>query len=112
MILSTVPGIVTLESSAILEASRFRSAIRADLAMRGFANSFLTLARLARPDSSLACLCAMHSQYHRRASCAVPFRTPPSFSELSGLCAKRGIHLETKGSKWPIWILNPTSLGF
>jgi hypothetical protein len=44
---STVPGIVTLGSSAIREASRFRSATFADLAMRGFVISFLTLASVA-----------------------------------------------------------------
>jgi hypothetical protein len=46
MILSTVPGMVTLGCSEIREVSRFSSAILADLAMLGFAISFLTLARV------------------------------------------------------------------
>ena len=47
MILSTVPGIVVLGCSGIREVSKFSSAILADLAMRGFAISFVTLARVA-----------------------------------------------------------------
>ena len=47
MILSTVPGMVTLGCSGIRVASRFSSAIRADLAMRGLAISFVMLARVA-----------------------------------------------------------------
>jgi hypothetical protein len=51
---------VTLGSSGIRVVSRFSSAILADLAMRGFAISFLTLARVALLDSFLAFLCIMH----------------------------------------------------
>jgi hypothetical protein len=40
--------------SEIRAVSRFRSAILADLAMRGFAISFLTLARVASSKSFLA----------------------------------------------------------
>jgi hypothetical protein len=43
MILSTVPGMVTLGCSGIRVVSRFSSAIRADLAMRGFPISLVTL---------------------------------------------------------------------
>ena len=54
MILSTVPGMVTLGCSGIRVASRFSSAIRADLAMRGFPISCATLARVALLSSFLA----------------------------------------------------------
>jgi hypothetical protein len=47
MILSTVPDIVVLGCSGIRDISSFSSAIRADLDMRGFANSFLTPAVVA-----------------------------------------------------------------
>jgi hypothetical protein len=60
MILSTVPGIVTLGCSGIREVSKFSSAIFADLAMRGFAISRLTLASDALPVFFLAFLCIMH----------------------------------------------------
>jgi hypothetical protein len=49
MILLTVPGMVVLGCSRMRVVSRFSSAILADLAMRGFAISFLTLARVALP---------------------------------------------------------------
>lgn len=47
MILSTVPDMVALGCSGIRALSRFSAATFADLAMRGFAISFLTLARVA-----------------------------------------------------------------
>jgi len=47
MILSTAPGMVTLGCSRIRVVSKFSSAILADLAIRGFSISFLTLARVA-----------------------------------------------------------------
>jgi len=50
MIFSTVPSIATLGSSRIRSLSRFNSKILADLAMRGFAISFVTLARVALAD--------------------------------------------------------------
>jgi hypothetical protein len=43
MILLTVPGTVILGCSGMRAVSKFISAIRADLAMRGFAISFFTL---------------------------------------------------------------------
>jgi hypothetical protein len=49
----------TLGCSEIRAVSKFSSAILADLAMRGFAISFLTLARIAVPDSCLVFLCGM-----------------------------------------------------
>jgi hypothetical protein len=49
MILSTVPGMVVLGCSRIRAVSRFSSAILPDLDMRGFAISFLTLARVELP---------------------------------------------------------------
>jgi hypothetical protein len=53
MILSTFPGIVVLGCSTIRSVSSFSSAILADLAMRGFAISFFTLARVAWTDRFL-----------------------------------------------------------
>jgi hypothetical protein len=52
-ILSTVPEMVVLDRVGILSFSRCSSAILADRAMRGFAISFLTLARALSPDSFL-----------------------------------------------------------
>ncbi len=75
MILSTVPGMVALGCSGMREVSRFSSATLADLAMRGFAISLLTLARVALADSFFDFLCGMHPYWHRDASHAVPFRT-------------------------------------
>jgi hypothetical protein len=43
--------------------------------MRGFAISFLTLARVASSRSLLAFLCSTHRLWHRDGSRAVPFRT-------------------------------------
>ena len=60
MILSTVPGIVMLGCSEIRAVSKFSSAIFADLAMRGFAISLLTLIRVALPVFFLVFLCIMH----------------------------------------------------
>ena len=61
MILSTVPGMVVLGCSLVRAVSRFSSAIPADLAMRGFAISFLALANVARPDFVLLFFCGMNS---------------------------------------------------
>jgi len=47
---------VVLGCSRMRVVSRFSSAILADLAMRGFAISFLTLARVALPDFVLTFL--------------------------------------------------------
>jgi hypothetical protein len=58
MILSTIPGAVVLGCSRALAVSRFSSATLADLAMRGFAISFLTLAYVA-PDFVLLFLWSM-----------------------------------------------------
>ena len=46
MIFLTVPGMVVLGCSIFRPVSRFSSAILADLAVRGFAISFLPLARV------------------------------------------------------------------
>jgi len=64
MILSTIPDIVVLGCSGILAVLRFNSAILADLVIRGFANSFLTLAYVARPDFVLPFSCGMHPSWH------------------------------------------------
>ena len=61
MILSTVPGIVVLGCSRIREVSRFSAAILPDLAMRGFAISFLTLARVDSLGFFLAFLAFLRS---------------------------------------------------
>jgi hypothetical protein len=44
MVLARLPGVIR-------PANRFKASSRADFAMRGFAISFLTLARVASPDS-------------------------------------------------------------
>ena len=54
MILSTIPGMVVLAHSEIRAVFRFTSSLHADLAMRGLANSFLTLASVALSNSFLA----------------------------------------------------------
>ena len=77
MILSTVPGMVVLGCSRVRAVSRFSSVILADLAMRGFAISFLTLARIARPDFVLRFFFGMYSSWHRGGSAAVQFHTVP-----------------------------------
>ena len=61
MILSTVPDIMVLGCSGIRAVSRFISATLADLAMRGFAISFVTLARVAVSDCLLVLLCNIHA---------------------------------------------------
>ncbi len=61
MILSTVPGMVALGGCGVRVVSRFSAAILADLAMRGFAISVWTLARVALPDSVSAFFCRMQS---------------------------------------------------
>ena len=52
-------GIVVLGCFGIREVSRSNSAIFADLAMRGFAISIVTLARVASSASCLSLLCGM-----------------------------------------------------
>ena len=97
MILSTVPGTVVLGRSGTRAISRFRSAILADLAMRGLAISFLTLARVESLSSFLdflafLCLldflCSMLPSFRRGEGRAVPFRTLANL----GLICVRGIH--------------------
>jgi lipid-binding SYLF domain-containing protein len=46
--------------------------------MRGFAISFLTLARVGLSCFCLAFLCSMHPSWHRDRGHAVPFRTEGS----------------------------------
>ena len=59
-VLSTVQRMVKLGCLGIRVVSRISSIILADLAMRGFAISFLTLARVASPRSFFRFLCRMH----------------------------------------------------
>jgi hypothetical protein len=59
MILSTVQGVVVLGSLGIRVVSRIGSIILADLDMRGFAISFLTLACVVSARSFLRFLCRM-----------------------------------------------------
>src|SRR5579872_2881883 len=75
MILPTVPERVVLGRSGIRAVSSFSSAIFADLAMRGCAISFLTLASDAFSNLFLLFLSNMHPSCHRDGSRAVPFRT-------------------------------------
>ena len=53
MILLTLPDRVALARPGTRSASRFNSAFRADFVIRGFAISFLMLARVALSDSFL-----------------------------------------------------------
>jgi len=75
MILATVPGMVVPGCSGIRAVFKFHCAILTDLAMRGSAISFLTLARIALSDSSLLFLCSMRPSWHQDGTDAVPFRT-------------------------------------
>lgn len=75
MILSTVPDMIVLGGSGIRAVSSFRSAILADLAMRGFAISLATLARVTWWGSFLLFLCGTHRLWHQGTSDAVPFGT-------------------------------------
>jgi hypothetical protein len=59
MIFLTVPGMVVLGCSIFRAVSRFSSATLADLAMRGFAISFLTSARVAVFGAFLPSLCGI-----------------------------------------------------
>jgi hypothetical protein len=52
---------VAFGSSGIRAVSRFSSATLADLAMRGFAISLVTLARVAVSDSLLVLLCIIYA---------------------------------------------------
>jgi hypothetical protein len=54
MILSTIPGTVVLARSETRAVFRFTSSLHADLAIRGLANSFLTLASVASSNPFLA----------------------------------------------------------
>ncbi len=60
MIFLTVPGIDVLGCSGFRVVSRFISAILADLLMRGFAISCLTLSRVALADSFLDFIFTAH----------------------------------------------------
>ncbi len=81
MILSTVPGMVVLGRSGIRDVFRFNCMILADLAMRGFAISFLTVASVALPDFFLPLFCGIHPSSQRNGSDAVQFR---AVSEMFG----------------------------
>ena len=75
IIFSTIPCIVALGCFAKRAASRLRSTIRADLAMRGFAISSVTLTRVALADSRLLFLRRMPRSWCEDAGAAVPFST-------------------------------------
>jgi hypothetical protein len=99
MIFSTVPGMVALGRSETRARSRFRSAILADLAMRGLAISFLTLARSESLCSFLVFLgfldflCSMLPSSRRGKSRAAPFRTLANLGPIS-VC---GIYRRERG---------------
>jgi len=103
MIFSTVPGMVTLGCSEIRAVSRFSSDILADLAMRGFAISFMTLARVALLDSFLRFLCRIHSGSHQEGGNAVPFRTGwkifARFLPVAARGRNRRLHRAAGGSR-------------
>ena len=60
--------------------SKFNSAVRTDFAMRGFAISFLMLARVTLSDSFLF---NMLPSCHVEGSRAVPFRTVTKYPEVT-----------------------------
>ena len=61
MIFSTVPGRMVLGCSRVRVVSRFSSVILADVAMLGFAISFLTLACVALPGLFLPFFCGINA---------------------------------------------------
>ena len=75
MILSTVPATVVLGCSEIRTVFRLISFILADLAIRGFAISFSTLALVALPDSFLRFLFGIHPSSEQNQGHAVQFCT-------------------------------------
>lgn len=79
MILATFPGIMVLDCSGVRPASSCRSMILADLAIRGRAISFLTLARNAPRDSFFGFFCSMYSSWHPAGSQTASFRTVPKY---------------------------------
>jgi len=82
MILSTVPYVAVFDRTGIRPLSRVRSIVLADLAMRGSAISFLTLARNASPGSLpavLAFLGSMLPSSQLDAGQTAPFRTLVEF---------------------------------
>ena len=83
VILSAVPGMVTPGRSGTCVGSKFRSAIFAVLAMRGFAISFLTSARVPLPDSLCALLRAINLLCHRSAGGEVAFRSDVKIGSVS-----------------------------
>jgi hypothetical protein len=79
---------VVLECSEIRAVSRSSFAILADLAMRGFAISFLTLARIALRNSVLAFFFIEHPWWHRERDNTVQFSTVPE--QTATECAMTG----------------------
>jgi len=64
MIVWTIPDAVQLARFENRAVPRFRCVIRADLDMRGFAISFVTLANAASPGVFLPFLFGMHTWSH------------------------------------------------
>jgi hypothetical protein len=121
MILWTVPGMVTLGCSRIRDVSRFSSPILADLAMRGFAISLLTLARIALPDSFLVFLCGIHLSSHRETGRAVPFCTVAKYfratnddetgpRESGAYSCRTTLRSEVLIWSPPLYLMNPSFL--
>jgi len=75
MILSTIPDAGLLARFENRAVPRFSCVIRADLDMRGFAISFVTLAYAASPGVFLPFLFGIHTWSHWGKRHAAPFRT-------------------------------------
>jgi hypothetical protein len=71
----TFPSKVVLGSSRVRSPSRFSPTILADLAVRGFPISKVTLASVALPDSFFPFLCTMYRSWCRDGQLAVALRT-------------------------------------
>src|SRR5271163_465987 len=78
MILATVLPKLVFACSGIRTVARFRCIILADLAIRGFAISFLTLARVASRSSFFDLLGRIDSSWHRDGIYTAPFCTVPT----------------------------------
>jgi hypothetical protein len=107
MILSTIPGMVVLGGSGIRALSRFSAVILADLAMRGFAISFRTLAYVASPAVFLRFLCAIHPSWYLNGSHAAPFSTVPNDAGRITTTSAPGTSRHSSSSKtnrYPVYL--------
>src|ERR1700730_18893435 len=103
MILSTVPDMVAAGGSGIRPVSRFRAVILADLAMRGCAISFLTLARVASVSSFSSFLCCMSHCGIGEGGYTVSFGTVAKYAADSGRKEQRDKRRTRRGRMPVLW---------